>query len=260
MTAEIYALECGQLTMPLKIFFEEAGEGVMRAPIPSFLVKHAKGSLLFDTGLNEITRVDPKGYLGERLAGLMEVHFGPGEDLQSRLQRIDVEISRVDYVVNSHLHFDHCNNVDLFPHAKILVSANELTYVDAPHNEDLYIPWMIMEQLKKHDVTLIDGEHEITKGVSYFPAPGHTPGSFGVQLDTEEDGCVVLAGDSLKYPKEAITGECDMAFGTAESGTNTISRILKTADRIVPGHFPELVKQNGRFTWKDTAELSLVIR
>ena len=210
------------------------------------------------------------GFLGLANATLITCDSGPilfdvghycnRSTLLNNLKKRGMKPSDIKLVFLSHLHFDHCNNVDLFPHAKVLVSAKEWAYVDAPHKEDLYIPWMIKEQLKKHDVTLIDGEHEITKGVSYFPAPGHTPGSFGVQLDTEENGCVVLEGDSLKYPKEAITGECDMAFGTAESGTNTISRILKTADRIVPGHFPELVKQNGRFTWKDTAELSLVIR
>jgi len=32
------------------------------------------------------------------------------------------------------------------------------------------------------------------------------------------------------------------------------------ADRIIPGYFPELIKQHGQFTWEDAAELSLMVR
>ncbi len=43
-------------------------------------------------------------------------------------------------------------------------------------------------------------------------------------------------------------------------GTVTISAILDMADRIVPGHFPELVKSGDDFTWEESAELPLVVR
>ena len=43
-------------------------------------------------------------------------------------------------------------------------------------------------------------------------------------------------------------------------GTVTISAILDMADRIVPGHFRELVKSSDGFTRGDLAELPLVVR
>ncbi len=43
-------------------------------------------------------------------------------------------------------------------------------------------------------------------------------------------------------------------------GTVTISAIRDMADRIVPGHFPELVKSGDDFTWEEPAELPLVVR
>lgn len=49
------------------------------------------------------------------------------------------------------------------------------------------------------------------------------------------------AGDAIKYAKEAVTRKCDMAFDAIETGTRTIERILDSADRIVPGHFPESI-------------------
>ena len=61
---------------------------------------------------------------------------------------------------------------------------------------------------------------------------------------------MIVAGDALKYAKEAILRRCDMAFDTTEAGTATIQQMLERADRIVPGHFPELIRQSdGAFAW-----------
>ncbi len=94
-------------------------------------------------------------------------------------------------------------------------------------------------------------------------APGSNrwaPGSFALSLDTDSQGCVVIAGDAVKYAKEALLKKCDMAFDSVAAGTSSINRILDMADRIIPGHFPELIKRDGTFVWEDTAELALIVR
>ncbi|MCG8561138.1 MAG: hypothetical protein MI824_15175, partial [Hyphomicrobiales bacterium] len=107
---------------------------------------------------------------------------------------------------------------------------------------------------------LIEGEGEIAPGVGFFPAPGHTPGCYAVRLETGEHGPVILAGDAIKHAKEALSERCDMAFDTIETGTASIRRILDEAERIVPGHFQELIRQGDRFVWEDAFELTLVVR
>lgn len=166
----------------------------------------------------------------------------------------------VKAVFLSHLHFDHCNNIDLFEHARVYVSTREWEYAKKPHEDDLFIPWMIHQQLAKNEIEFLDGESRIAAGVRTIPAPGYTPGCYALVLDDVDGDCVVIAGDAIKYAKEAITCRCDMAFDTIEAGTETIERILGMADRIVPGHFPELIKQDGIFVWEDTAELALIVR
>ncbi len=201
------------------------------------LITCADGPVLFDVG-----------HFCNRLAllqGLAGKGMTPGD---------------VKAVFLSHLHFDHANNIDLFTNAKVLVSRREWDYAANPHKDDLFIPWMVREQLQKHDLELIDGEGRVSDGVTYFPAPGHTPGSFALKLTTDPAGCVVVAGDAIKYAKEALTRCCDLAFDTVEAGTASIERILAMADRIVPGHFPELIKRDGVFLWEGTAELPLVVR
>ena len=167
--------------------------------------------------------------------------------------------SDVKTVFLSHLHWDHAHNVDLFPEAHVVVSRREWEYASNPNENDPFIPWMMREQLERHDLELVEGEGTLCDGIRHFPAPGHTPGCHALALDTDA-GCVVLAGDAIKYAKEAMTGRCDMAFDTVEAGTTSIAKILAMADRIVPGHFPELRKTDTGFVWDQAAEFTLLVR
>lgn len=202
------------------------------------LVQTGEGPLLFDTG----------GYVSR--LGLVKALAARG------LEPDDIRL-----VFLSHLHFDHAHNVDLFRKAKVLVSKAEWDYAAAPHHKDLFMPWGIHAQLERHDLELIDGEGQLSNHIGWFPAPGHTPGCYALRLDTAALGTVVLAGDAIKYAKEAIARRCDMAFDSVERGTDSIRRILAMADRIVPGHFPELIRQeDGSFLWDDAAPFDLRVR
>lgn len=194
------------------------------------------GPLLFDTGHHTT-----KAML---LKGLKARGYEPGD---------------VPTVVLSHLHFDHANNLELFPNAKVYVSRREYEYAADPHPDDLYVPGHIRAQLDRMDVSFLEQEGEIAPGVRWIAAPGHTPGLISLVLEGTPQGCVVLASDAIKYAKEVTDRRCDLAFDTREAGTATIGRILKIADRIVPGHFPEMIRTENGWTW-DSAEVPLLVR
>lgn len=194
------------------------------------------GPILFDTGQSSARR--------PLLRALAAQNLAPAD---------------IKAVFLSHLHFDHCQNVDLFPQARVFLSAREWAYSESPHPNDVSIPWLIREQLGKGEVTLLEGEGELCPGVRFFPAPGHTPGSTALALETGE-GRVVIAGDAVKYPGEILRGGCDTAFGDTALGAASIARIVEMADLIVPGHFQPLRKRDGRFVWEESNELGLVIR
>jgi glyoxylase-like metal-dependent hydrolase (beta-lactamase superfamily II) len=202
------------------------------------LIRTAIGLMLFDTG-GYVTRL-----------GLI-----------NSLKQRGLTPSDIKLVFISHLHFDHCHNIDLFPKAKVFVSRAEWDYSRAPHVDDIFVPWGIHELLEQYDLELIEGDGVIAPNVSYFAAPGHTPGSVAVRLTTTDRGCVVIAGDAIKYAKEVILGRCDAAFDLASAGQASIRRILEIADRIVPGHFPELIRQpDGKFGWVEDAAFELIVR
>ena len=81
-----------------------------------------------------------------------------------------------------------------------------------------------------------------------------------VAIDSDTKGRVIVAGDAIKYLKEAIVRQSDLLFGAAGDSAETIGRILRETDRIIPGHFPELVKGTEGFVAQESAEITLIVR
>ena len=69
MTVKLYAFTCGTVTGEFGRLME-GGEGDITLPIPVYLIEHAKGRALFDTGLHPDCQHDPAMRLGTRMAEL----------------------------------------------------------------------------------------------------------------------------------------------------------------------------------------------
>jgi glyoxylase-like metal-dependent hydrolase (beta-lactamase superfamily II) len=210
------------------------------------------------------------GYLAMTNLTLIQTHKGPllvdvghtvnRQALVAELATRGLKPSDVPRIFLSHLHVDHVLNIDLFPFStEVFVSRAEWEYAANPHPDDPWIPWMVREQLSKYRLHLLDGPGEFQKDIRYLPAPGHTPGCYALLLQTRE-AQVVVAQDALKFPKEALNKRVDHSFDTQERAAETIRHLLGLADRIIPGHFMEMYKCDGTFTWDDVMELPIIMR
>ena len=166
----------------------------------------------------------------------------------------------IPHVFLSHLHFDHCHNLDLFPNAKVWVSQAELDYAAKPAPNDTSIPWKIHSLLADFDLEVIKGDGPVLPGIEHFAVPGHTPGSQALRFLDAEGRRVVLAGDAIKYPKEVVAEGSDLVFDTPANASASIRNICDQADVIVPGHFSQLFRREGRWLWDEAAPLELLIR
>jgi N-acyl homoserine lactone hydrolase len=148
-----------------------------RMPIYVHLIDHPDGRVMVDTGMTEL----------HPLLADMEPRLQP-------LSEQDLDLAGIAIVVNTHLHADHCGGNHLFAGRPIYVQRRELE--DARNQDD----YTIREWVEAPGVQYVplDGELELLPGIRLMPAPGHTPGSQVVVVETGGRP-VVLAGDTAVW-------------------------------------------------------------
>ena len=203
MTAKLYAMTCGRLVGRLKDMIE-GEDGQVALPIPSYLIEHPKGRAVFDTGMHPQCRTDAAGRLGERVARIFGFEqYGPQDDVKSRLESIDRDPGKVDFIVNSHLHFDHAGGNELVPNATMVVQRREWQAAQDPETA-AKVGFFKADFDHGHPVKQVEGEHDLfgDGSVVCIPTYGHTAGhqSLRVKLD---GGDVVITADAC-YMREAL--------------------------------------------------------
>jgi 4-pyridoxolactonase len=155
---------------------------VTAMPTFSVLIDHADGLFLFDTGFDLEhfrTAISPTG------ATQTEQQTIPGQ-----LDLLGLRPKDINFVVNSHYHFDHCGGNKHCTHAQTICHKCELeasrkpepfeefTYSDHSYKLEL------REDLAIHTRTYetLTGDQEIAKGVYLFETPGHTLGHYSLMV------------------------------------------------------------------------------
>ena len=201
----VYILCGGYLDLDSTIFFPYRARGTRwTVPVPCFLVVHPRGRLVFDTGIHCQAIADPLGRLGERRARLFGVRSRSGDDVVSQLALLGLRPDDVEYVADSHLHFDHCGGNEFFPRSTLLVQRAEMAAARDPAvlAQQRYFPsFQDFDHPLRYE--LPDGEHDVfgDGSVVLFPTPGHTPGHQSLRLRAGKGADLVLAADAC-YTKE----------------------------------------------------------
>jgi len=240
MSVRLLAFTCGWLSGPRALFLDGATGGV-RVPVPVFVVEHPRGRVLFDSGLHRELQDDPKTRLGAA-AAVFTPHFAAGEDVAARLAAADVEVGAIDYLVNSHLHFDHAGGNAAARNATVVVQRREW---EAAHSAE----GVAANGYNAGDFDTgqprreVDGEHDLFDDgrVICLPTFGHTPGhqSLLVRLD---GGDVVLAADACYFKQTLDDLHLPMIVHDAAAMLASLHRLRALAAvgaRIVYGHDPE---------------------
>ena len=179
--------DIGRLT--LGTFVRPAAETGTTAPrvevVLAYVVRHAQGVLLFDTGIGDADTETEAWYRPSRTP------------LATVLHRVGLSLGDVDLVANCHLHFDHCGGNPLLAGRPVFCQRTELD--TAQTVEDYTVPRLVDHSGATYEV--LDGESEILPGLLIVPTPGHTAGhqSLVVRCD---DGTVVLAGQSHEHASD----------------------------------------------------------
>ncbi len=156
--------------------FPSDNQNRIRLALNSFLINTDRSRVLIETGIGSD--------LEEKIFKYYSVEREPG--LVGSLQQLGFLAEDIDFVINTHLHFDHCggnthkdeegNYVPVFPRAKYIIQKGEWEYALAPSERDRpsYLRQNFVPLEEHGQLQLVDGDEKIIDGVEVVVVPGHT--------------------------------------------------------------------------------------
>jgi N-acyl homoserine lactone hydrolase len=212
-------------------------------PISSYLVKLDDGSLLLiDTGMSKDHIGNPDLTFGDSdFSKVLTPVMDPPDDIAVQLRELGVEPTDIDYVINTHLHFDHAGNNFQFPNA--VFYAQREHYEVALGNPRFPNQYWNLPELKYE---LLDGGGEILPGIEIVPTTGHVPGHQSVIVHLPETGDLVVCGDAIYIQDNLDLDNWDahMSPSDARDSAAKLTALAEGGASLVYGHDPS---QKDRF-------------
>lgn len=146
----------------------------------------------------------------------------------------------VNFVINTHLHYDHCGNNRLCPNASFVIQRREWdsAWAPPPRMATLYHRELFDSHAMDYfRIQLIDGEADILQGIKVFPTPGHSFGHQSVLIRTAA-GPLCVTGDICNLTEslyKRLPSSITTDFGDVE---HSFLEIEKRAAFFIPSHDP----------------------
>ncbi|MFF5138590.1 N-acyl homoserine lactonase family protein [Streptomyces sp. NPDC013157] len=163
-------------------------------PVHSVLIQHPEGNLLWDTGLPRDweTKWAPTG-----LTDYWPVVAEEQEWFDSRLKQVGVETGDIDFLVFSHLHWDHAGNGWMFNGTDAKVVCSQAEYEGAFGFEGYCDGPFIRSDYGELPFETVHEDTEILPGVTLLQTPGHTWGTMSLQVDLPDTGTMIFTSDAI---------------------------------------------------------------
>ncbi len=207
----------------------------IRVPFYCWYIEGADKHILVDTGADARTATEFRGFPAQDVASF-----------EDALGNIGLKPGDIDLVIHTHLHWDHCANTSKCRNAKLIATHDELTFALSPH--PIMASGYKKDLFKNLDFMLVKGEYEVAPGIELIPAPGHTPGTQAVSINTEQGKAIITGFCSIKENFEPPEGIREImpviAPGIhldAVEAFNSTLRIKGLADILIPIHDPSFV-------------------
>jgi 4-pyridoxolactonase len=160
----------------------------IRHPVYSVLIEHPAGRVLIDTGfdMDHVRAVLP----------FVEPRHDIGGPVSDGLAALGLGFGDVDYVIHTHLHFDHVGGNPLLSGATVFVHKAEMRQARVPEP---------FEMLSYSDqrfagpgvaVEFIEGDTEVLPGITMLETPGHSAGHCSVLLSGDGGRELLFCGDA----------------------------------------------------------------
>ena len=195
---KVTVIPCGAMTADLTWLLLKPGQSItdrdhkddpapwLDVPTHCVLVETDEGRLLWDTSC-------PRDW-EERWGPTGLQDFFPydkvseEEYLDSRLNQLGVGLDQIDYVVFSHLHFDHAGNAQMFTDTNARLVCNEKEREFAFGFDGLFTGAHLKTDYEGLTFETVTGDTDFLPGVTLIETPGHTVGTMSMQVDLPDTG------------------------------------------------------------------------
>lgn len=238
-------------------------EGRLRAAVQVFVVVLPSATIVVDPGVGNEKRRTVVSDWSDLHTTVLDQMFAAG-----------VDPAAVDYVINTHLHFDHVGgNTRLingrweptYPKARYVMSAAEFAYWEkrpAAQMADQHAGFAdsVLPVAEAGLVELVADDHVLNESVRFVPSPGHTPHHVSVLIESREQSALFL-GDlmhhpcQIAHPEWSATSDFD-ADQARVSRMSLVDRYADTDTLVIGAHFADPVvgriRRRGGYTYLDT--------
>jgi glyoxylase-like metal-dependent hydrolase (beta-lactamase superfamily II) len=226
--------------------FYDAERGTLRSILHTWLIRSQGMVILVDTGAGN-----------DKERPYAPVYGHHRTDYLANLLAAGVRPEDVDFVINTHLHVDHVGWntrldgrewVPTFPNARYLMPEPDFVFWDpikmprppGDGNQNVFED-SIAPVHRAGQVELWNGERRLSSELVLEAAPGHTPGSSVLRLESGSTGAFFV-GDILHSPVQISSPDINSCFcEDPVMARSTRRRLLaEAADRnmlVFPGHF-----------------------
>jgi glyoxylase-like metal-dependent hydrolase (beta-lactamase superfamily II) len=227
---KLHAARCGHVSVDEGILEGGGLRGTNRlVPSMVFVIEHPEGILVWDTSMNPRVCTDAIGYWGPLAESISVPHYTSEETTTARLAELGIDAASVRFVVNSHLHNDHCGSNRCFPNATVLFRRDEYANaVSACSNE-----WsgFVADDFLGDDVDFelldYDGHYDLfgDSALVLLSTVGHTPGHQSLQVSFPSGRRFVLTGDAVYTADQLVHGRPPGLTADEKEATRSSARL-----------------------------------
>jgi N-acyl homoserine lactone hydrolase len=224
----LYVLFCGEGTAADRSRWSpgvDVGKPITLAN-SCYLIKHAKGWMLWETGFNESIATMKDGFPTPVLHWRWNAH----KSLTGQLADLGLKPADIGHLGFSHAHQDHIGNGNLFASGTLYIQQAEYDFYLGPKGKPPSLP-ANFDKLRDSKRVTLNGDHDIfgDGSITIISTPGHTPGHQSLLIKLPKTGAVLLTGDAAHFQENFNQRRSPVQNANREQTLQSMDKIAAVA-------------------------------